>query len=185
MLNVIRNTVLTVIVTGLCALQCTMPARAHITFQFRGPCSKQCSGTATGVLTLTDGYVFGSNITAANFVSFSYTSSALNFTIPAASNPFLVGGLYPDGSINTAGELIFQTGPLYFEVFVASPNSPSSFLANTSAGSSPSDVGSPFAFTLALLPPISSAPRCRMTHRLGRAPVFRISRSLLGASSSR
>ena len=46
-----------------------------------------CSGTATGVLDLTNAYVFGSTITPADFVSFSYMSSEVNFTITPASSP--------------------------------------------------------------------------------------------------
>ena len=61
-----------------------------------------------GVLTLTNAYVPGANITAADFVSFSYTSNALSFTIsPAdADGPlYFAGGLTADGDITGgAGE---------------------------------------------------------------------------------
>src|SRR5262245_23461338 len=67
-------------------------ARADVVFDFSGLCGANCSGTATGVLTLTNDYVFGSNITADNFVSFSYTSSDLIFKIQAADSPLFSFG---------------------------------------------------------------------------------------------
>jgi hypothetical protein len=104
MLKAIRNTVLAVIVARLGALPCTMAARANIMFNFNGTCNSQCSGTATGLLALTDDYVLGGNITAADFVSFSYASFDLNFTITGANLSGVVGGLNADGSINNTSQ---------------------------------------------------------------------------------
>jgi hypothetical protein len=97
--NAIRKTVLAVTVAGLGVSPCTMAARADVVFDFSGTCTIHCSGTATGVLDLTNAYVFGSTITAADFVSFSYTSSDINFTITHASSPIFMGGLNADGTI--------------------------------------------------------------------------------------
>lgn len=97
--NAIRKTVLAVTVAGLGVLPCPMAARADVIFDFSGTCTIHCSGTATGVLDLTNAYVFGSTITAADFVSFSYMSSNVNFTITPASSPIFMGGLNADGTI--------------------------------------------------------------------------------------
>jgi hypothetical protein len=97
--NAIRKAVLAVTVAGLGALPCTMAARAEVIFDFSGTCTIHCSGTATGVLDLTNAYVFGSTMTAANFVSFNYMSSDVNFTITPASSPIFMGGLNADGTI--------------------------------------------------------------------------------------
>ncbi len=56
-----------------------------------------CTDTATGVLTLTDGYVFGSAISAADFVSLVYDSNDPSQDITSAS--LLTGGVNVDGSI--------------------------------------------------------------------------------------
>lgn len=58
-----------------------------------------CSGIATGVLTLADSYVVGADINAADFISFDYSSSDVNFEITSADAPSLLGGLNADGSI--------------------------------------------------------------------------------------
>lgn len=125
-MDAIRKRALGVIVAGLGVLPFTVGARADVLFDFSGTCLFNCSGTATGVLDLTNGYVFGSDITAADFVSFSYTSSALNFTIPAANSPTLMGGLNANGSLNSAGLIAIMDpgGPLFANaggVFVANP----------------------------------------------------------------
>ncbi len=79
-------------------------ASANIVFDFSGLCDFPNSGcptasdTATGVLTLTDGYVYGTEITSAVFVSFSYTSN-LTFAPIASDNLRTVFGiLNSDGS---------------------------------------------------------------------------------------
>jgi hypothetical protein len=121
----VRNTAQAVIIA---ALLCGTAARADIVFDFSGTCSSQCSGTATGVLDLTNAYVFGSDITPATFVSFNYVSSALTFTIPAPPS-FLVGGLNADGSFNGpdgfqvfGGNFEFQAFPTEFVALGQGPN---------------------------------------------------------------
>jgi hypothetical protein len=70
----------------------------------RGSCARRrglrrqrdlrCSGLqriATGVLTLADSYVVGADITAADFISFDYSSSDVNFEITSADAPSLLG----------------------------------------------------------------------------------------------
>jgi hypothetical protein len=124
--HVIRRRALGVIVAGLGVLPFAVAARADVIFDFSGTCVLNCSGTATGLLDLTNAYVFGSDITAADFVSFSYTSSALNFTIPAANSATLMGGLNANGSIDSTGliAILASGGPLFADVggvFVANP----------------------------------------------------------------
>jgi PEP-CTERM motif-containing protein len=115
------------------------PARADVVFDFSGICGEfTCSGTATGVLTLADSYVFGADINAGNFISFDYSSSDVNFEITSAEAQVLLGGLNADGSL--VGILLVQvmTGAKpFFEV--APP--PDGFFAN-------SDRGEMFTFTL-------------------------------------
>jgi len=77
-------------------------ARANYVFDFSGTCDAGCTGTATGVLTLSDSWIPGSNIGAATFLSFSYTSSALSYAISGSTADF-VGGLNLDGTVNGAG----------------------------------------------------------------------------------
>jgi hypothetical protein len=58
-------------------------ASANIVFDFSGICNSDGDGcptatdTATGVLTLTDAYVYGDDITSATFTSFAYSSGDL------------------------------------------------------------------------------------------------------------
>jgi hypothetical protein len=90
------------LLTVLGALTSGTAARANIVFDFTGECSLGCIGTATGMLTLTGGYVFGSDITSATFVSFSYASDNLSFAIPAGASLLeFEGGLNADGSVNS------------------------------------------------------------------------------------
>jgi hypothetical protein len=136
---------LAVIFAGLGGLPCTMAARANIFFNFSGTCSNICSGTATGVLTLTDAYVFGSDITAADFVSFSYKSSDQNFSITGPNVSYLAGGLNADGSLSS-NVLVIDAGPLSFGA-----------VSGTDFGANNSDAGISFAFT-PLLPPNFISP---------------------------
>jgi hypothetical protein len=115
------------------------PARADVVFDFSGICDQNtCSGTGTGVLTLTDSYVFGSVINAGNFISVDYSSSDVNLEIVSPEAQVLLGGLNADGSL--VGILLVQvmtgTNP-FFEV--APP--PDGFFINT-------DRGQMFTFTL-------------------------------------
>jgi hypothetical protein len=126
----LRTLALTATLAGLGVLAVGTTARADIVSDWTGACAgppmSLCTGTATGVLTLTNAYVPGANITAADFVSFSYTSNALSFTIsPAdADGPlFFGGGLTADGDITGgAGELIIRgqtLTPLSFRLWLS------------------------------------------------------------------
>jgi hypothetical protein len=125
------------------------PARANIVFDFSGTCLQNCSGTATAVLTLTDSYTFGTDITLADFISFDYLSSLVSFAITSAENPGIGGGLNADGSINQPSGLIIDdsvfagNGPF----FEATPGSQFVSFANV-AEATGTDAGAPFAFTL-------------------------------------
>jgi hypothetical protein len=125
------------------ALFMAAPARANVVFDFSGVCSDGCSGTATGVLTLADSYTFGADITAADFLSFDYSSSSFSFDIASADSPVLVGGLNADGSFNSEGELIFHS-PAGVPLFVAITGEFNALRTNGGTF----NLGSTFAFTL-------------------------------------
>jgi hypothetical protein len=135
--NAVRRMALPVIVAAFGVLPFSMAARADVIFDFSGTCAVDCSGTATGVVDLSNSYVFGSNITSADFVSLSYASSDFNFTIPAASNPFLAGGLNADGS--TTGGLVIAGNSIFASTMGV-------FLAHN--GGSSTDIGSSLTFSL-------------------------------------
>jgi hypothetical protein len=118
-------------------------ASANVVFDFSGTCDFGCSGTATGVLTLTNAYVYGTDITSTDFVSFSYTSSDLSFDITSASTS-LEGGLNSDGSFDATGELIVVVASGAGEFEFASV--PGQFAAGTWQDPS-QDVGYSFTFT--------------------------------------
>ena len=75
------------------------PARANIVFDFNGDCNFGCTGTATGVLTLADSYTFGADITAADFISLTYSSSDRDFEL-LHFDPGDSGGRYFIGGLN-------------------------------------------------------------------------------------
>jgi hypothetical protein len=89
----------------------TSAARANIVFNFSGDCTTGCTGTATGVLTLADSYAFGADMTLADFVSLTYSSSDRDFELDHFDAPldsearYIVGGLNANGSLNAAGKL--------------------------------------------------------------------------------
>jgi hypothetical protein len=118
MFSAFRNAALVVSVASLAASLCSATARADIIFDFSGTCTAGCSGTATGVLDLTNAYSFGTPITASTFVSFDYTSSDQAFTIPAMSTLTFTGGLNADGSIAPQGAVLalFNLGAGIFSV---------------------------------------------------------------------
>lgn len=68
---------------------------AAVVYNFEGICISGCSGVSTGVLTLTDSYTPETQVTDADFISFSYSSSSGSFNIPAdlALNRFNMGVL--------------------------------------------------------------------------------------------
>jgi hypothetical protein len=73
-------------------------ASANIVLDFSGTCRLGCTGTITGVLTLTDAYVFRTPLNSTNFVSFQYTDSQFNYTVHNTSSVFFAGaGLKASG----------------------------------------------------------------------------------------
>ena len=80
------------------------PARANIVFDFSGTCTSGCDGTATGVLTLSNSYQFGANITKSTFISFTYASDNQGFHIISPNLTRVEGGLNADGSLSFAVE---------------------------------------------------------------------------------
>jgi large exoprotein involved in heme utilization and adhesion len=129
MLSQLRTATLAAFLAALGALTSGTAAHANIVFDFSGLCADGCSGTATGVLTLTGAYMFGTDITSATFVSFSYASSDLIFTVPAATAPAFEGGLNADGSFDSTGDLIIQNeadgfSPVGGEFDAGLPNAP-------------------------------------------------------------
>ena len=69
MISMFRSTALAAIAAGLAL---TSPAHANMISNFSGTCTALCTGSTSGVLTLTDAYVPGTNIILqpASFVSF-------------------------------------------------------------------------------------------------------------------
>jgi PEP-CTERM motif len=122
------------------------PARADIVFAFSGDCASGCTGTATGVLTLADSYTFGADITPADFISLTYSSSSrdfelLHFDTSGLEGQYFSGGLNADGSPNSKGELSIMP-PFVFPFFKATAGG---FEAWTGLGRF--DTGSTYTFT--------------------------------------
>jgi hypothetical protein len=150
MLSRLRTTMLAGAVAALGVLTSGTAARANIIFDFSGVCIVGCSGTATGVLTLTSAYVFGSDVTDATFISFSYASSDLDFAIPAGA-PLLTigGGLNADGSFNSSNFLSIEflsVESAATEIFEAVPQE---FVAGPTGAT---DLGSQVQFRLVAVP---------------------------------
>jgi hypothetical protein len=64
----------------------SLPPAAHAVvmvpeeiFTFTGTCGVDCTGTATGILTLTTAYTQGTTLSETDFVSFDYTTNANTF----------------------------------------------------------------------------------------------------------
>ena len=150
MLSVLHNfrtVALTATFAALGALTSGTAARADIISDFSGTCSSNCTGLATGVLTLTDSYVAGTDITAADFVSFSYMSSHTSFTIGPAGT-FFIGGLNANGSLSTGDLVIEANGGSGIPFFDAFTNPPVMFIALPPGGNSQTeDVGFSFTFS--------------------------------------
>ena len=86
------------------------PAQAVVVYQWSGVCTNGCTGTATGVLTLSDTYVPGTDVSASQFISFSYNSNNGSFTIPGSMtyNPL---NSFENNSQNLVGPLPVGSGP--------------------------------------------------------------------------
>jgi PEP-CTERM motif len=85
------------------ALLMAAPARADIVFDFSGTCFFTCTGMATGVLTLTDSYVFETVLTNADFISFTYSSSSRSYELTSAASIVNAG---TTGGISAVGSLV-------------------------------------------------------------------------------
>jgi PEP-CTERM motif len=120
-------------------------ARANIVFDFSGECTSGCTGTATDVLTLADSYTFGTDLTLADFISFTYSSSARDFEILHFESPPeglpIVGGLNANDSVNARGIFGIVPLPNIFPFFQVNADG---FVAFT--GVTRMDKGSTFSF---------------------------------------
>ena len=73
-----------VLATTIVALGMTAPqADAVVIYDWSGLCESGCVGQATAVLTLDDSYTPGTQVSTADFISFSYSSSSGAYDIPA------------------------------------------------------------------------------------------------------
>ena len=91
-------------------------ASADVVFDFNsGPCNLTgCPANtdmATGVLRLTDDYVYGDEVTPATFISMSYSSGDLTLDITNREALDFYGGLNADGSFNASDAFSFLGGP--------------------------------------------------------------------------
>jgi hypothetical protein len=123
-------------------------ASADVIFDFNsGPCNLEgCptnTDTATGVLRLTDDYVYGDEVTPATFISMSYSSGDLTLDITSRESPDFFGGLNSDGSFNASERISILGGPLFFS---ASPGNFTAF-GTTAFGPFIENAGSTFTFT--------------------------------------
>jgi len=92
------------------------PAGA-VTFDFSGPCI-DCVGTGKGTLVLKN-YHFGDVLTSSNFVSFSYTSNLLTYSLASVDD--LTGSLT---DVTGPAYVGFHGGGYTFNSLVAGPFSP-------------------------------------------------------------
>ena len=113
---------------GLAAI--AAPAAA-VDFKFSGTCI-DCSGTGEGTLVLKD-YTLGDTLTSANFVSFTYTSSLLSYSLSSVDD--LTGSLT---AATGPAFVVFHGGGYTFDSFVAGPFSP---WCTGSTGACSSDFG--------------------------------------------
>jgi len=90
---------------------------AAVDFQFSGICI-DCSGAGEGTLVLKD-YTLGDTLTSTNFVSFTYTSNLLSYTLSSVDD--LTGSL---GGATGPAFVVFHGGGYTFDSFVAGPFSP-------------------------------------------------------------
>ena len=74
-----------------CAFTAMPVANTTTTFQFVGQCA-DCTGTGTGLLVLQN-YTPGTTLTSSNFVSYTYSSNLINFSISSAQLTSISGSL--------------------------------------------------------------------------------------------
>jgi len=103
--------------TAIFGLAAIAAPAAAVDFQFSGTCI-DCSGTGKGTLALKD-YTLGDTLTSANFVSFTYTSNLLSYTLNSVDD--LTGSL--TGATGPSF-VAFHGGGYTFDSFVAGPFSP-------------------------------------------------------------
>ena len=115
-----------------------VPAAA-VDFEFSGTCI-DCSGTGKGTLVLKD-YTFGDTLTAANFVSFTYSSNLLSYTLHSVDD--LTGSLT---DVTGPAFVVFHGGGFTFDSLVAGPFSP---WCTGSTGACSSDFGLVSSWSLA------------------------------------
>lgn len=108
-------------VVAILLAPCLGIANAHalVIYDFTGVCAatpNNCTGQATGVLTLKDSYTPGTAVTLADLMSWSYTSSSGSFTIPGDGVFFAVGDatLGFDGPLPTSGAT--ASLPLFIDI---------------------------------------------------------------------
>jgi PEP-CTERM motif len=126
-------------------------ATANIIFDFSGTCNivgcPTATDTATGVLTLTDAYVFGTDITSATFVSFSYSSNLTFAPITSGDSPLVLGGFNSDGAFISAEGFEVEEG--YGHTFLSAGGS---FVAVGDMGAN-QNSGNMSTFTHVTAPP--------------------------------
>lgn len=60
-----------------------LPAQADIVYNWEGTCTVGCTGQATGILTLSDSYDGSPGVHTSEFVSWTFSSDTVNYSIPA------------------------------------------------------------------------------------------------------
>jgi hypothetical protein len=76
------------------------------TYTFTGTCTADCTGTATGTLVLSN-YTLGDDLSSSNFVSFSYSSNYLSYSLPQSGLEDILGSI--DGPLPSF-EYVFLFG---------------------------------------------------------------------------
>jgi len=111
---------LAVVATVLLA-PCLHTATAHalVIYDFTGVCAStpnNCTGQATGVLTLKDTYTPGTALTLTDVMSWSYSSSSGSFNIPGDGSFYVVGDptLGFDGPLPASG--VASSVPLFIDI---------------------------------------------------------------------
>ena len=105
-----KHKILGLLAVGL--LAGPMAANASIIVNFTGTCNvvgcPTRADSATSVLTLYGGYVFGSALDASDFASFAYSSEDLPYSIGADDLFAFVGILNADGTLGP-GDFVVQS----------------------------------------------------------------------------
>ena len=145
------------------------------TYRFVGQCT-DCSGTGIGMLTVQN-YTLGTALSNCNFVSFTYTSNLVSFTMTQSDSPNLSGMLpapLPATATVTIRDFVIQMG------FTSDVN------GSWSVGAfSPSDTGASSLWgsaTTTAVPTLSVAAWCALGLLLaGAGALLARARSAAGA----